>query len=68
MNNLLESIEKARNTTLDKVFTAIGIPNVGKKTAKLIANVIYKKHQEGIFLFETITSLTEDELTEVKDI
>jgi DNA ligase (NAD+) len=68
VNNLLESIEKARNTTLDKVFTAIGIPNVGKKTAKLIANVIYKKHQEGTFLFETITSLTEDELTEVRDI
>lgn len=40
MNNLLESIENARNTTLDRFFVALGIPNVGKKTAKQIANVV----------------------------
>lgn len=38
VENLIESLEKARHTTLDRVLTAIGIPNVGKKTAKTIAN------------------------------
>ena len=38
IQNLIESLEKARHTTLDRVLTAIGIPNVGKKTAKTIAN------------------------------
>lgn len=38
VNNLLEALEKARNTTLDRVLVALGIPNVGKKTARLIGN------------------------------
>ena len=45
MNNLLESIENARNTTLDRVLVALGIPNVGKKTAKQIANVVIAKYE-----------------------
>ena len=42
INNLLEAIEKSRHTTLDRVFVALGIPNVGKKTARLLASVIAK--------------------------
>jgi DNA ligase (NAD+) len=68
INNLLEAIEKSRNTSLDKVLTAIGIPNVWKKTAKLIWAVIYKKLTDDTSLFESILSLREDELIEVKDI
>jgi DNA ligase (NAD+) len=44
VNNLLESIEKSRHTTLERVFTAIGISNVGKKTARLIAKRVLEKN------------------------
>jgi len=39
VNNLFDAIEKSRNTTLDRAFVALGIPNVGKKTAKQIAKL-----------------------------
>lgn len=45
VNNLLEAIEKSRHTTLDRVLVALGIPNVGKKTAKLIARSVTEKSQ-----------------------
>ncbi len=35
-DNLLESIEKSRDTTLDRVIFAIGIPGIGAANAKLI--------------------------------
>lgn len=35
-DNLLESIEKSRNTTLDRLVYAIGIPGVGAANARLI--------------------------------
>lgn len=38
VNNLLEAIEKSRRTTLDRVLVALGIANVGKKTARIIMN------------------------------
>jgi DNA ligase (NAD+) len=43
VNNLLEAIEKARHTTLDRALVAVGIPNVGKKTARSLAKVILNK-------------------------
>jgi DNA ligase (NAD+) len=43
VSNLIEAIEKARRTTLDRVFVALWIPNVGKKTAKLIASLVYNR-------------------------
>ncbi len=45
VNNLLESLEKARHTTLDRVLVAIGIPNVGKKTAKVIARSVIARSE-----------------------
>lgn len=36
-NNLIEAINKSTHTTLDRFIVAIGIPNVGKAAAKLIA-------------------------------
>lgn len=36
--NLLESVARSRHTTLDRFIFALGIPNVGKKTAKQLAD------------------------------
>lgn len=107
MNNLFEAIEKSRQTTLDRVFVALGIANVGKKTARLLANVVInykskivkndsvmsseaiaesrhlahkeqsseqdfslplKQVQGSLEMTQTIFSLTEEDLLEVKDI
>ena len=48
VNNLLEAIEKSRHTTLDRVFVALGIPNVGKKTARLLASVIVRNESLSV--------------------
>lgn len=40
VQNLIDSLEKSRNTTLDRMLVGLGIPNVGKKTGKQIASVI----------------------------
>lgn len=37
VSNLLDSIEKSKNSTLDKVIYSLGILNVGKKAAKILA-------------------------------
>lgn len=37
ISNLLNSIEKSKNTTLDRFLFAIGIPGIGKKTARDLA-------------------------------
>ena len=53
VNNLLEAIENSRHTTLDRVFVALGIPNVGKKTARLLASVIVRN--ESLSLKNDVT-------------
>lgn len=70
VNNLVESINKARHTTLDRVFTAIWIPNVGKKTGKIIMNheLWLMSLSEGRTLLECIFSTTEEDLLSMKDI
>ena len=69
VNNLLEAIEKARHTTLDRVFVALGIPNVGKKTARLLSGIIYRISKiKNLPIFETIRNITLEDLLEVKDI
>jgi DNA ligase (NAD+) len=69
VNNLLEAIEKARHTTLDRVFVALGIPNVGKKTARLLSGIIYGiSEMRNLPIFETIQNITLEELLEIKDI
>ncbi|WP_338985300.1 NAD-dependent DNA ligase LigA [Spiroplasma endosymbiont of Diplazon laetatorius] len=37
VNNLLDSIEKSKNNSFDKLFFGLGIRHVGKKTAKTLA-------------------------------
>lgn len=46
INNLLDSIEKSRHTSLDRVFVALGIPQVGKKTGKILAEYIFSLRGE----------------------
>ena len=51
--NLINSINKSRNTTLERFIVAMGIPNIGRSAAKVIA-----KHFKGdlnAFVRETIS-------------
>jgi DNA ligase (NAD+) len=70
VSNLIESLEKSCHTTLDRVFTAIGIPNVGKKTGKMLAKCIFQwvntTYESNIL--DVIFAITEEALLEVKDI
>ncbi len=69
VNNLLEAIEKAWHTTLDRVFVSLGIPNVGKKTGRLLSNITHRLSQnKKLSIFETIQSISLEELLEIKDI
>lgn len=69
MNNLIESIEKARNTTLERALVSLGIPNIGKKTAKLIAReILHEQQNKGYDILHTLFSLTEENLIPIKDI
>ena len=43
-NKLIDSIEKSRYTTLDRLINSLSIPSVGKSTAKLLAD--YLKYDE----------------------
>nr|MDE7215447.1 NAD-dependent DNA ligase LigA [Clostridia bacterium] len=38
ISNLLTAIEKSKDTTLDRLIYALGIPNIGKKAAKQLAD------------------------------
>ena len=69
VQNLIDALEKSQHTTLERVLTAIGIPNVGKKTAKIITNYELRiTNMREISLLDAIFSTTEEELLEMKDI
>lgn len=69
VENLLSSIEKARHTSLDRVFTALGIPNVWKKTARHIAQFcLATAHERNIPLREILFLVTREELEALRDI
>ena len=60
INNLLEAIEKSKENSLEKLIFGLGIPNVGSKTAKILAQ-----------RFETLENLeasTQEELVSIPDI
>ncbi|MCR5331901.1 MAG: NAD-dependent DNA ligase LigA [Lachnospiraceae bacterium] len=59
--NLLAAIEKARNTTLDRIVYSLGIPNIGLANAKLICR--YASYNP-----ERIPKLTSDELSGIDKI
>lgn len=68
VNNLLEAIERARQTTLDRVFVALGIPNVGKKTAKILAEWISPRLSENLSIMDVLGTIDSPSLEEVHDI
>lgn len=59
--NLKASIEKARDTTPERVLYSLGIPGIGVANAKTIAKAAHRK-------WETIVSLTREELTAIDGI
>lgn len=60
VTNLLNAIEESKNNSLEKLIFGLGIPHVGAKTAKLLAQK-YKTLQK-------LMSATEAELTMIPDI
>ena len=53
VENLLDSIEKSRNVTLDHFITALGIPNIGSSAAKAIAEYCHGDFNEFTHAFVT---------------
>lgn len=56
VKKLLDAIEDSRTTTLDKFLTSLGIPLIGKSTAKDIAKYCHGDINEFVFIMEN-TSL-----------
>lgn len=54
VDNLLASIDKSVNTTLDKIIYAVGVKGVGKSQAKLIADVCHYDWKEFCSLFDGV--------------
>ncbi|NLE07322.1 MAG: NAD-dependent DNA ligase LigA [Parcubacteria group bacterium] len=61
VDNLLTSIEKARNVSLPRLIVALSIPNVGEETAHLLA----QNFQFSIFNFQ---KATKEELEKIEGI
>ncbi len=57
VDNILTAIEKSKNNSLEKFIFALGIPNVGEKTAKILAK-----------RFDTMTNFMNATYGELKDI
>lgn len=69
VENLLTAIKKARNTELARVLVSLGIPNIGKKTGKVIAEEGKKvARTHWINILHALFSLNEEQLLEIKDI
>lgn len=60
INNLLESLKRSKKVSLSNLIFALGIDNVGKKTAKQLAN-----HYKTI---ENLQNATAEELVKLDDI
>lgn len=60
VTNLLNSINESRNNSLERLIFALGIRNVGKKTAKILA-IKYKT-------LDNIINASYEELVDIKDI
>ena len=60
-NNLIEALEKAKDTDLVRVIYGLGIDNVGLSTARLIVNKLNNDP-------EAVLNATADELTDIDGI
>ncbi|MBS9783729.1 NAD-dependent DNA ligase LigA [Candidatus Gracilibacteria bacterium] len=68
VDNLLKAIETARHTTLARIFTAIGILGVGKKTAQVLEKYMYEKNGFEPISIDFLRSISAEELENIKDI
>lgn len=64
-NNLIDAIEKSKTCKLENFIYALGIPNVGKNTAKLLVN--YFKGEDSIDTLSRIMEATVDDITKIND-
>ena len=62
VNNLLESIEKARTQPIASFLAALGIPNVGKKMGKILSP-LFQSNQDILHF-----SYTEEDLLQLSDV
>lgn len=60
VNKLLKSIEESKNNSLERLIFALGIPNVGEKTAKILA----KKYNS----LDSLITAKKEELELINDI
>jgi len=60
VNNLLEAIENSKSNSLEKLIFALGIPHVGAKTAKILA--------QNFNTLDELINTKEDELVNIPDI
>ena len=60
VNNLLEAIENSKQNSLEKLVFALGIPHVGAKTAKILA--------QNFNTLDNLIKASEEELTIIPDI
>ena len=60
VNNLLEAIEKSKENSLEKLIFALGIPHVGAKTGKILA--------QNFNTLDELINAKEDELVTIPDI
>jgi DNA ligase (NAD+) len=65
-NNLIESIETSKHTTLQKFLFALGIHHVGEETADLIANTFTWRNNAD--LFEKLIHTTDEDLIKINGI
>ncbi|MDD2565818.1 MAG: NAD-dependent DNA ligase LigA [Candidatus Gracilibacteria bacterium] len=68
LKNILDEVESSRNMNLANFFVALGIPQVGKKTGKILANYILAKIDSNTPLVDILFSLNSEKLQEIKDI
>ena len=60
VNNLLEAIENSKQNSLEKLIFALGIPHVGAKTGKILA--------QNFNTLDNLINASEEELTNIPDI
>lgn len=59
ITKLLSSIQNSKNTTLDRFLYALGIPNIGKKSARMIADTFRS--------LEAVKQASVDEIVKIED-
>ena len=60
VSKLLDAIEKSKDNSLERLIFALGIPHVGAKTAKILA--------QNFETMDNLISASEEELTKIDDI